>query len=151
MRIEGHTERTSAGESAAVARSRPRGIQLSALASPQSQVIASRRERGPTWLTWPSRYGDAEVPVPGEGQVPGCRQYSFEFWRRREDRLHDRLVYTVRERPGHCSLAATAARPVAHPRLADNTMSSSELSDVGRPDSTTTEAQMSASYKRYLS
>ena len=30
-------------------------------------------------------------------------------------------------------------------------MSSSELSDGGRPDSTTTEAQMSASYKRYLS
>ena len=42
VRIEGPVERTSAGETAAYVRSRPRGSQLSALASPQSQTIDSR-------------------------------------------------------------------------------------------------------------
>ncbi len=43
VRIEGSVEHTSAEESAAYVRSRPRGSQLSALASPQSEVVASRR------------------------------------------------------------------------------------------------------------
>ncbi len=95
VRIEGHTERTSAGESAAYARSRPRGSQLSALASPQSQVIASRRELEAHVADLAESYGDTEVPVPGAWGGFRLSPDSFEFWQHREDRLHDRLVYTV--------------------------------------------------------
>ncbi len=44
MRIEGPVTRLTEEESAPYIRSRPRGSQISALASPQSQVIASREE-----------------------------------------------------------------------------------------------------------
>jgi pyridoxamine 5'-phosphate oxidase len=95
VRIEGHTGRTSAEESTAYARSRPRGSQLSALASPQSQVIASRRELEEHVADLAELYGDTEVPVPDAWGGFRLSPDSFEFWQHREDRLHDRLVYTV--------------------------------------------------------
>jgi pyridoxamine 5'-phosphate oxidase len=95
VRIEGHTERTSAAESAAYARSRPRGSQLSALASPQSEVVASRRELEDRVADLAELYGDGEVPVPGAWGGFRLSPDSFEFWQHREDRLHDRLVYTA--------------------------------------------------------
>ncbi len=94
VRIEGAVERLSAEESSAYVRSRPHGSQLSALASPQSQVIDSREwlERRVGELT--ARYANRELPVPegwgGFRIVPD----SFEFWQHRDDRLHDRLRYT---------------------------------------------------------
>jgi pyridoxamine 5'-phosphate oxidase len=95
VRVEGHAERTSAQESASYARSRPRGSQLSALASPQSQVVASRSalERRVTDLA--ELYADAEVPVPDDWGGFRLLPSRFEFWQHREDRLHDRLLYTL--------------------------------------------------------
>jgi pyridoxamine 5'-phosphate oxidase len=95
VRVEGHAERTSAQESASYARSRPRGSQLSALASPQSQVVASRSalERSVTDLA--ELYADAEVPVPDAWGGFRLLPSRFEFWQHREDRLHDRLLYTL--------------------------------------------------------
>ncbi len=96
VRIEGPVERTSAHESAEYVRSRPRGSQLSALASPQSRPVAGRDvlEQRVTELE-ESHSGD-ELPVPawwgGYVLVPD----TFEFWQHREDRLHDRLRYTLR-------------------------------------------------------
>ncbi|HTT91779.1 MAG TPA: pyridoxamine 5'-phosphate oxidase [Acidimicrobiales bacterium] len=95
VRIEGRTERTSAQDSASYAHSRPRGSQLSALASPQSRVIGSRSELEQRAADLAQLYTDVEVPVPdawgGFRLVPD----RFEFWQHREDRLHDRLLYTV--------------------------------------------------------
>jgi len=54
IRIEGAVQRTSTEESAAYVRSRPRGSQLSALASPQSQTIDSRQaleRRVAAWMS----------------------------------------------------------------------------------------------------
>jgi pyridoxamine 5'-phosphate oxidase len=93
VRIEGPVERMSAEESAAYVRSRPRRSQLSALASPQSQLIASRAEleRRVAELELVHREGELPLP-PGWG---GFRlsATTFEFWQQREDRLHDRLRY----------------------------------------------------------
>lgn len=94
VRVEGSAGRTSAEESAAYVRTRPRGSQLSALASPQSHVIGSRNELEQRVAGLAEQYAGAEVPVPdfwgGFRVVPE----RFEFWQHREDRLHDRLVYT---------------------------------------------------------
>ena len=97
VRVEGHTERTSAQESASYARSRPRGSQLSALASPQSQVIESRSELEHRVADLATLYMGAEVSVPDVWGGFRLSPDSFEFWQHREDRLHDRLLYTIGE------------------------------------------------------
>jgi pyridoxamine 5'-phosphate oxidase len=95
VRIEGQAERTSADDSAAYTRSRPRGSQLSALASPQSQVIGSRSELEQRVADLAQLYADAEIPVPDGWGGFRLSPNRFEFWQHREDRLHDRLVYTL--------------------------------------------------------
>ena len=94
VRIEGLVERVSLEESIAYAQSRPRGSQLSALASPQSQVIASREwlERRVAGLA--QRYGDQQLPLPDAWGGLRVVPVSYEFWQHRQDRLHDRVRYT---------------------------------------------------------
>jgi len=93
VRLEGPVERTSAGESAAYVRSRPRGSQLSALASPQSQAIDSRQALEQTLADLQERYGEGDPPLPAQWGGYRLVVESFEFWQQRHDRLHDRLRY----------------------------------------------------------
>ena len=94
VRVEGQVRRTTPDESAAYARSRPRGSQLSALASRQSRTVPSREDLEARVAELTRRYEDAEPPVSdgwgGFRVTPEC----FEFWQHRDDRLHDRLRYT---------------------------------------------------------
>jgi pyridoxamine 5'-phosphate oxidase len=93
VRIAGPVQRTSMEETAAYVRTRPRGSQLSALASPQSEVVASREqlERGVAELA--ERYGEGELPISeGWGGFRVAAE-EIEFWQQRHDRLHDRLRY----------------------------------------------------------
>jgi pyridoxamine 5'-phosphate oxidase len=99
VRIEGPVERTSAEESAAYIRSRPRSSQLSALASPQSQTINSREELERLVGDLERRYADCELPLPGSWGGFRLLAETLEFWQQRHDRLHDRLRYRrARER-----------------------------------------------------
>jgi pyridoxamine 5'-phosphate oxidase len=94
VRVEGGVERTSSEESARYVRSRPRGSQLSALASPQSEVIEGRDVLERCVAELAGEYEGMELPQPenwgGFRLIPD----GFEFWQHREDRLHDRLRYT---------------------------------------------------------
>jgi pyridoxamine 5'-phosphate oxidase len=94
VRLEGRVERTSSEESARYIQSRPRGSQLSALASPQSEVVEGRDalERRVAELT--AQYEGMELPEPENWGGFRLLPDSFEFWQHREDRLHDRLRYT---------------------------------------------------------
>lgn len=94
VRIEGPVERASRQESAAYARSRPRGSQLSALASPQSRPIPSR-----AWLEQQvdelaERYAGADLPLGDAWGGYRLAPKRFEFWQHRINRRHDRLVYS---------------------------------------------------------
>lgn len=93
VRLEGAVARASARETAAYVRSRPRGSQLSALASPQSEVIESRAELERRVLDLAQRHGEGELPLPRDWGGFRLAAESFEFWQQRDDRLHDRLRY----------------------------------------------------------
>jgi pyridoxamine 5'-phosphate oxidase len=93
VRIEGPVERTGSEESESYIRSRPRGSQLSALASPQSQPVESRKELERLVAELAILHEEDDLPLPEHWG--GYRVYPelYEFWQHREDRLHDRLVY----------------------------------------------------------
>jgi pyridoxamine 5'-phosphate oxidase len=94
VRIEGPTERVGEEESAQYIRSRPRGSQLSALASPQSRPVESRAELERLVAELAELNAEGELPLPEHWGGIRVRPELYEFWQHREDRLHDRLVYT---------------------------------------------------------
>jgi pyridoxamine 5'-phosphate oxidase len=93
VRMEGPVGHVSASESAAYSRSRPRGSQLSALASPQSETIESRWALEQRVAEVQERYGTGELPLPTDWGGFRVAAQSVEFWQQRHDRLHDRLRY----------------------------------------------------------
>jgi pyridoxamine 5'-phosphate oxidase len=99
VRIEGRAGRTAPEESVSYARSRPRGSQLSAMASPQSRVVAGRGVLEQRVADLAAEYEGMELPVPQGWGGFRIEPASFEFWQHRVDRLHDRLRYT-RSEPG---------------------------------------------------
>jgi len=98
VRVSGRVSRLSRAASAAYFHSRPRGAQLSALASRQSRVVSSRGELEKAVAELDRRYPKT-VPLPSDWGGYALRPDWIEFWENREDRLHDRLRY-VRRREG---------------------------------------------------
>jgi len=98
VRVSGRVSRLSRAASAAYFHSRPRGAQLSALASRQSRVIGSRGELEKAVVELDRTYPKT-VPLPSDWGGYALRPDWIEFWENREDRLHDRLRY-VRRREG---------------------------------------------------
>ena len=77
--------------------SRPLGSRLGAVASRQSEVLASRAELERKVRELSDRYRDGRVPRPAHWGGFRLAPTAIEFWQGREDRLHDRLRYTKRE------------------------------------------------------
>lgn len=95
VRVSGTVRRLSRESSAEYFHSRPRGAQLSALASRQSRVVPSRDVLEKAVLALATRYPD-EVPLPRDWGGFALNPRWIEFWENREDRLHDRLRYVKR-------------------------------------------------------
>ena len=99
VRVSGMVRRLSRGQSLLYFRSRPRGAQLSALASRQSRVVSSRGALERTVRELDAKY-PGDVPLPDDWGGYALRPSEVEFWESREDRLHDRLRYTRRKTGG---------------------------------------------------
>lgn len=92
VRAEGRVELLEDEASDAYFRGRPAGAQISAWASPQSQVVADREELEQLWAEARRRFPDDDA-IPRPAHWGGYRVVPevFEFWQGRQDRLHDRI------------------------------------------------------------
>jgi pyridoxamine 5'-phosphate oxidase len=93
VRITGSVVRQSADESRAYFHNRPLPSQISAWASPQSEVIESRAALEELAAALTVQYRDGPVPLPPHWGGYRVVPESIEFWLHRENRLHDRIRY----------------------------------------------------------
>lgn len=94
VRFEGEVERVSDGEADAYFATRPRGSQIGAWTSPQSQPIEARRALEVTSWELDQRFDGDAVPRPPFWGGFRLMPDRVEFWQGQENRLHDRLRYT---------------------------------------------------------
>ena len=93
VRVEGAVERVAADESDRYFASRPRGHQLEAHASSQSQVIKDRGFLEEQFKTFTQMFAGQEIPRPAHWGGYRLLPETLEFWQEGEHRLHDRLRY----------------------------------------------------------
>ena len=93
VRIEGRVGKTSVAESDRYFASRPRGSQLGAWASPQSQVVPSMESLDAKMKKMEEKFRDREVPRPAYWGGYRLKPDRMEFWVEKEDRMHHRIAY----------------------------------------------------------
>ncbi len=93
VRVDGRVERVSTEESDEYFATRPRGAQLAASASRQTEVLSGREELDTRVAELEREYAGAEVPRPEHWGGYRLLPETYEFWQHRGDRLHDRLRY----------------------------------------------------------
>ncbi|MFN2528796.1 MAG: pyridoxamine 5'-phosphate oxidase [Candidatus Baltobacteraceae bacterium] len=94
IRIEGGAEQVSDEESDAYFAQRPRGHQISAWASEQSEPVESQALLAQRVEDYAARFEGEDVPRPHSWGGYLVRPTRIEFWQGRENRLHDRLEFT---------------------------------------------------------
>jgi pyridoxamine 5'-phosphate oxidase len=93
IRIEGPLSEVSSQQADAYFHSRARGSQIGALASDQSRPLTSRAALEARAAELAELY-PVEIPRPPHWTGFAIEAQTIEFWLSRQDRLHDRMLYT---------------------------------------------------------
>jgi pyridoxamine 5'-phosphate oxidase len=92
--INGTAERISAAESLSYFATRPLGSRLGAWTSQQSTVIKSRSLLEAKLEEMKRKFADGKIPLPSFWGGYRINPQSYEFWQGRQNRLHDRFLYS---------------------------------------------------------
>lgn len=94
IRVRGAVEVVSDAESDAYFDSRHPRSRLGAIASRQSRPLDSRETLEGRVAELEETYRDRPIPRPAHWHGFRVRPYQIEFWADRDNRLHDRIVFT---------------------------------------------------------
>lgn len=92
--ISGRASRISTADSARYFMSRPRDSQVAAWVSSQSHNLSSRQALMQKFAEMRQKFSEGKIPLPSFWGGYRVVASEIEFWQGRENRLHDRFMYT---------------------------------------------------------